>query len=74
MARSPEKSCPNLARLFEDAEETLLASFLNDRAFERLSWLENYRPVSGIAGINEIAGSMLRKEKKEKLAPLDRPF
>jgi hypothetical protein len=43
MVRAPAKTCPNLSRLFHDAEPALLAAFLRGKVFARLSWLETYR-------------------------------
>lgn len=71
MVRTPTKTCPNLSRLFDDAETALLASFLKTKAFERLNWLDKYRFDSGDPdGLNS-ASDMLRREKKERLSPLE---
>ncbi len=71
MVRAPAKTCPNLSRLFDDAETLLLAAFLQTKAFERLSWLERYRySSSGPDGLYA-ARDMLRQEKKERLSPLE---
>ena len=45
MVRVPAKTCPNLSRLFDDAEPELLSGFLKSKAFERLSWLAPYESV-----------------------------
>ena len=71
MVRSPTKTCPNLSRLFDDAEPALLAAFLGSRVFERLNWLKTYRfdpddPEAVLA-----VSDMLRKEKKDRLGPLE---
>ncbi|MFN3890140.1 MAG: hypothetical protein ACK4MV_07060 [Beijerinckiaceae bacterium] len=71
MVRAPTKTCPNLSRLFEDAEPTLLAAFLRRKTFERLTWLESYKfdpqdPDGPLA-----ASNMLRHENKDQLSPLE---
>lgn len=71
MARSPQKTCPSLFRLFEDAEPALLSAFLARRDFEKLAWLDRYRfepddPYGAAA-----AGEMLHQEKKDQLNPLE---
>ena len=71
MVRAPAKSCPNLSRLFDDAEPRLLSGFLESKAFERLNWLATYKfdpdNTDGPSGARE----MLRKEKKDRLGPLE---
>ena len=71
MVRTPEKTCPNLSRLFDETGGLLLASFLESRAFEKLSWLSGYRPDSGDDDKFNSATEMLRHEKKDRLGPLE---
>ena len=71
MARVPIKSCPNLSRLFEAAEPSLIAGFLNCRSFDRFDWLKTYTAVHGDEATNDRAIQMLAKEPKEKLKPLE---
>ncbi|MFC5385428.1 hypothetical protein ACFPLB_05530 [Aquamicrobium segne] len=71
MVRAPAKSCPNLSRLFEDAEPELLAQFLHAEAFQRLAWLENYRFGADDPEGPSTARTMLLKEKKDRLVPLE---
>lgn len=71
MVRAPTKTCPNLSRLFDEAEPTLLSAFLGTKAFERLSWLAAYRFDPDDADGPNAASAMLRQEKKEKLSPLE---
>ena len=71
MVRSPTKTCPNLSRLFDDAEPEHLAAFLSTKAFERLKWLEAYQFDPNNSDSLETAREMLRQEKKDKLAPLE---
>ncbi|WP_173935087.1 hypothetical protein [Chelativorans sp. Marseille-P2723] len=71
MVRAPAKSCPNLSRLFEDAEPELLAQFLNATAFQRLAWLEDYRFSADDPEGPSTARNMLLKEKKDRLGPLE---
>ena len=71
MVRAPTRTCPNLSRLFDDAETTLLAAFLETRAFERLGWLEKYRFEPDDPEGPKAASDMLRHEKKERLSPLE---
>ncbi len=71
MVRAPTRTCPNLSRLFDEAEPQLLAGFLSSKAFGRLEWLPRYcfgpdNPEGFLA-----ARQMLDKEKKERLAPLE---
>ena len=71
MVRAPNRTCPNVTRLFEDAEALLLAAFLRSKVFERLDWLNTYRfdpdDPDGLAA----ASNMLRKETKDRLDPLE---
>lgn len=71
MVRAPAKTCPNLSRLFEEAEPELLAAFLDSKVFERLSWLGTYRFVPDDPDGPSAAREMLRKEKKDRLGPLE---
>lgn len=71
MVRAPAKSCPNLSRLFDDAEPTLLAAFFGSKIFERLNWLEPYRFDPDDPGGPASAREMLRIEKKDRLGPLE---
>lgn len=71
MVRAPAKTCPNLSRLFDDAEPELLSAFLKAKAFERLSWLDNYRFDPRDPDTLNAASEMLRQEKKDKLGPLE---
>lgn len=71
MVRVPAKTCPNLFRLFDDAEPGLLSGFLNSKVFERLGWLATYkldpRNPDGLSA----AHNMLQQEKKDRLGPLE---
>src|SRR6056297_2420799 len=71
MVRAPAKTCPNLSRLFDDAEPTLLAAFFGSKIFERLNWLEPYRFDPDDPDGPASAREMLRKEKKDRLGPLE---
>lgn len=71
MVRAPSKTCPNLSRLFDDAEPELLAAFLRTKAFERLTWLDKYRFDPSDPGTPNTASEMLLNEKKDKLGPLE---
>lgn len=71
MVRAPAKTCPNLSRLFEEAEPELLAALLDSKVFERLSWLGTYRFVPDDPDGPSAAREMLRKEKKDRLGPLE---
>jgi hypothetical protein len=71
MVRAPSRSCPNLSRLFDDAEPELLAAFLRTKAFERLKWLENYRVDPADLTTLDAAKTMLGHENKDKLRPLE---
>lgn len=71
MVRAPARTCPNLSRLFDDAETALLSGFLASKAFERLSWLSAYKfDPDNEEGLTA-ASNMLGKEKKNKLEPLE---
>ncbi len=71
MVRAPAKSCPNLSRLFDDAEPRLLSGFLESKAFERLNWLATYKFDPDNTDGPLAAREMLRKEKKDRLGPLE---
>jgi len=71
MVRTPTKTCPNLSRLFDDAEPELFAEFLDAKAFERLNWLDKYRFDLSESDSLETVREMLRQEKKDKLGPLE---
>ena len=71
MVRAPTKTCPNLSRLFEDAEPTLLAAFLRRKTFERLTWLESYKFDPQDSDGPLAARNMLRHENKDQLSPLE---
>ena len=43
MVRAPAKSCPNLSRLFDNAEPAMISAFLRMPVFEKLTWLVDYR-------------------------------
>lgn len=71
MVRVPAKTCPNLSRLFDDAEPELLSGFLKSKAFERLSWLAPYRFDPKNPDGPSVARNMLPQEKKDRLGPLE---
>ena len=71
MVRAPAKSCPNLSRLFDDAEPKLLSEFLASKAFERLNWLSAYKFDPNSPDGPSAAREMLRQEKKDRLGPLE---
>lgn len=71
MVRAPAKTCPNLSRLFDDAEPELLSGFLNSKAFERLGWLATYRFDPDNPDGPTAARNMLPQEKKDRLGPLE---
>lgn len=71
MVRAPAKSCPNLSRLFDNAEPAMIAAFLRMPVFEKLTWLVDYRfEPDGDDGDVTVA-AMLREQRKEKLSPLE---
>jgi hypothetical protein len=55
----------------EEADPTLLSGFLSARAFEKLTWLRNYRFGSNDSDGQRAATEMLQREKKERLGPLE---
>ncbi len=71
MVRAPARTCPNLSRLFDDAEPKLLSGFLESRAFERLNWLASYKFDPGNPDGPSVARNMLPQEKKDRLGPLE---
>ncbi len=71
MVRAPARTCPNLSRLFDDAEPRLLSGFLESKAFERLKWLATYKFDPENPDGPSIAREMLRQEKKDRLGPLE---
>lgn len=71
MVRAPTKTCPNLSRLFDDAEPELLSAFLGSKDFERLTWLDDYRFEPNNPEGLSLARQMLTKEKKDRLGPLE---
>jgi hypothetical protein len=71
MVRAPARTCPNLSRLFDDAEPTLLSGFLAGKAFERLNWLSAYKFDPNNQEGSAAARNMLIKEKKDRLGPLE---
>lgn len=71
MVKSPTRTCPNLSRLVAEAEPALLTSFLKSRAFDRLTWLDRYRPCQDDKGAPVAASEMITNETKERLRPLE---
>lgn len=71
MVRTPAKTCPNLSRLFDDAEPKLLSGFLESKAFERLNWLATYKFDPDNPDGPSVARTMLQQEKKDRLGPLE---
>lgn len=71
MVRAPAKSCPNLSRLFDNAELSMLAAFLRMPVFDKLSWLADYHFEPDGADEDVPAAAMLRDQRKEKLSPLE---
>lgn len=71
MVRAPAKTCPNLSRLFDDAEPELLSGFLESKAFERLTWLVPYKFDPNNPDGPTAARNMLPQEKKDRLGPLE---
>lgn len=71
MVRAPAKSCPNLSRLFDDAEPSMIAAFLRMRVFDKLTWLADYHFEPDGADGDVPAAAMLREQRKEKLSPLE---
>lgn len=71
MVRAPAKTCPNLSRLFDDAEPKLLSAFLDSKAFERLNWIAPYKFDPDVPDGPSVARNMLPQEKKDRLGPLE---
>lgn len=71
MVRAPAKTCPNLSRLFDDAEPKLLSAFLDSKAFERLNWITPYKFDPDVPDGPSVARNMLPQEKKDRLGPLE---
>lgn len=71
MARSPHKTCPNLFRLFEDAEDGLLQSFLGQDEFQHQGWLNVYLSTRDEPEARFAPTTMLQRETKSRLKPLD---
>lgn len=71
MVRAPARTCPNISRLFDEAEPELLSGFLKSKAFERLSWLAPYRFDPENPDGPSVARNMLPQEKKDRLGPLE---
>ncbi len=71
MVRAPAKTCPNLSRLFDDAEPALLHRFLDSKSFERLNWLGAYKFDRDDPDGLQVARKMLGQEKKDRLSPLE---
>lgn len=71
MVRAPAKTCPNLSRLFDDAEPTLLAAFLRSKVFARLDWLKTYCFDPDDPEGHSSAEAMLQEQKKDRLGPLE---
>lgn len=69
--RSPAKSCPNLYRLFDEAEPRFIAAFLGHKSFERMTWLKQYKfdPESDEGA--QRASEMLRAETRLRLSSLE---
>ncbi|WP_248304684.1 hypothetical protein [Breoghania sp. L-A4] len=51
MVRAPARTCPNLSRLFDDAEPELLSGFLESKAFERLIRAHDGQITSGTVSL-----------------------
>lgn len=71
MARSPQRTCPNLSRLFDEGEPGLLAAFLQLQTFERLNWLADYRFAPDDPEGPGRSAEMLLREPKTRLDPLE---
>lgn len=71
MVRTPAKTCPNLSRLLNDAEPSLLSAFFRSRSFERLDWLKNYQFEPDDSEGPASATTMLHQENKDRLGPLE---
>jgi hypothetical protein len=71
MVRTPAKTCPNLFRLLNEAEPSLLSAFLQSRSFGRLDWLANYQFEPDDHEGPASAAEMLHQENKDRLNPLE---
>lgn len=71
MARTPARTCPNLSRLFEEAEPELLSTFLDSKGLGKLTWLDAYRFDPDDPGGAVAAAELLSREKKVLLGPLE---
>ena len=71
MVRTPAKTCPNLFRLLNEAEPSLLSAFLRSRSFGRLDWLANYQFEPDDHEGPASAAEMLHQENKDRLNPLE---
>lgn len=71
MVRAPSKTCPNLSRLFDDAEPELLAAFFGAKVFQRLIWLQDHKIDPDDPDTLKTASEMLRLQKKDRLSPLE---
>ncbi len=71
MVRAPAKTCPNLFRLLNEAEPSLLSAFLQSRSFGRLDWLAQYQFEPGDHEGPASAAEMLHQENKDRLGPLE---
>lgn len=71
MVRAPAKSCPNLSRLFDDAEPSMIAAFLRMRVFDKLTWLADYHFEPDGADGDVPAAAMLREQQKDNLSSLE---
>lgn len=71
MVRTPAKTCPNLCRLLNEAEPSLLSAFLQSRSFARLDWLASYQFESDDHEGPASAAGMLHQENKDRLNPLE---
>ena len=71
MVRTPAKTCPNLFRLLNEAEPSLLSAFLRSRSFGRLDWLANYQFEPDDHEGPASAAGMLHQENKDRLNPLE---
>ena len=71
MVRAPAKSCPNLSRLFDNAEPAMISAFLRMPVFEKLTWLVDYLLERDGADRDLPAAAILREQRKDRLAPLE---
>lgn len=71
MVRAPAKSCPNLSRLFDNAEPAMISAFLRMSKFDKLTWLVGYQFDAGVADGDLRAAAMLREQRKDNLSALE---